>query len=132
MGDNAKIIKDLLALTAGLLYITESEHSFDILDWSDTNNNNQLEQKIAAHSSSLLPVSPIAAGIFFASVIRNAELSGDEAITFASGFRALYAYLQNNFKDIKMYSTGKITVHIYIACNTGYGYIVLHTIGIET
>ncbi len=47
-------------------------------------------------------------------------------------FRALYTFLQNNFSDIKMYATGKVTVHIYIACNKGSGYVVLHTIGIET
>jgi|GEM_PF-6283762 len=126
------MIKDLLALTAGLFYITESEHPFEVLDWSDIHNNNQLEQKIAAHSSSQLPVSPMDTGNFFARIIRNAQLSGDEAMVFADGFRALYAYLQGNFSDIKMYWTGKITVHIYVACSTGDGYLVLHTIGIET
>ena len=78
-------------------------------------------------------IETVAAEAFFDKTI-NALDPGDEfAASLAKQYETLRKYLQNNFKEVKVYRSGKIQVHIFICCFTETGEcFAVHTISVET
>jgi len=131
---NETTMSTAAALTEGLLYLSESEHEFDVFGLSGITSENELKAALL-HQEQLedMEVAPDDAAMFFIKLTKLADPNDDFMMEQASRFEALQGFLEKNFQDIQLYRAGKIQVHIFItATNADQDYLVLHTMAVET
>ena len=128
--DTSTFKKSLAELSKNLLYSSESDYPFEILDWG---------KKDAASLNAMMatwpaPVEKVAFADFFNRYIQKQELSGDDVMK-ASGerLRKLQSFIANNSADVAVWRSGRIEVGIYIIITAKDGQVlVLRTISVET
>jgi len=128
---NESIKNGLERATTGMVYISESDFELDVQDWGQPDES-AVSKKISQFSGTD-NIETVTAEAFFDKTI-NALDPGDEfAASLAKQYETLRKYLQNNFKEVKVYRSGKIQVHIFICCFTETGEcFAVHTISVET
>lgn len=130
MGDET-ILNELGKLTSGMVYISESDYELDVQDWGQVDEAG-ISKKISQFSGTD-KVDTVAADAFFEKTISALDTSDEFAAGIAKQYGDLQQYLKSNFKHISVYRSGKIQVHIFIACVTETGEcFVVHTISVET
>lgn len=125
--DIQQIKKELQELTRGLLYYSESEYPFAILDWDKDQSG-----ILAVHPPGV-PFEEIRSADFFEKVIRNMNQGDDEMKKVGARYRKLYDFIQSNFESCSIWRSGKIEISIYIVCCSRDGdCLALKTTSIET
>ena len=128
--DTITFKKSLAELSKDLLYSSESDYPFEILDWGKKD-----PQSLKAMMATLpAPVETVAVSDFFNRYIQKQEMSGDD-IMKASGrrFNKLQSFIVSNSADVTVWRSGRIEVGIYIVITAKDGQVlVLKTISIET
>lgn len=121
----------LAVLTDGLLYISESERPFDVMEITG--------DAVAFFSSvTNLPAADFTsadAGDFFSKMIRNASADPADAVMMQLGkrYEALQGFLDANLTALRLYRAGSREVHIFISGKTANGReLALHTAAVET
>ena len=127
------IKKELGQLINGLLFFSESEYPFQLLDWG-SQKPDQVKAAIISRHPAGSPVEQIAADDFFHKIIRNMNNGGDEnMMKIGKRYAAMQEFIHTNLSSASIWRCGKIEIGIYIVMNTKDGHcLVLHTTSIET
>ncbi|XZF12753.1 nuclease A inhibitor family protein [Chitinophagaceae bacterium MMS25-I14] len=132
--DTATIKTELAALTDGLLYISESENKFDIIDAGRLADNAEIPAAftdVSGSNAGDFKTSDLSA--FFSKVIDRIDTADDFMVQQAKRYTTLRDFLAANMQAINLLRAGKPVVHLFISGNTEEGDIIaLHTIAIET
>ena len=128
--DTASFKKKLIESTRLLLYSSESDYPFELLDLGKKESK-QLQSYIASLPA---PVEHISARDFFNKYINILEKNGDKEMKkIAERYKKLQNFLSTNASDVSVWRSGKIQVGIYILISTREGLtFVLKTTSIET
>lgn len=131
--DTQTFKNSLAELTDKLLFNSESEYPFEILDWKKKSIE-EVKQAITSEHTPDSPIASISGADFFNKIIRNLENSGDEEmLAVAERYKKLQSFLTANSKDVTVLRCGNIQVGVYIVSQTNGGEIVvLKTTSIET
>ncbi len=131
--DTEAIKAELLKLTEGMLYISESDYEIDVQEYGVLDKTGLLQKISAASGTAVADIAEQEADTFFNKTIKALDPTDDYAAELAQQYKALYAYLRASFKEISVLRAGEIQVHIYIACFTVEGNcFTLHTTSVET
>jgi hypothetical protein len=128
---NETIKKGLENVTTGMVYISESDFELDVQDWGQADDTS-ISKKISQFSGTD-KIETVAADTFFEKTIGALDPGDEFAASLAKQYETLRNYLQNNFKQVRVFRSGKTQVHIFICCltETNECYAV-HTISVET
>ncbi|MBS1584047.1 MAG: hypothetical protein JSS82_00665 [Bacteroidetes bacterium] len=128
---NETIKNELERVTTRMVYISESDFELDVQDWGELDETG-INKKISQFSGTD-KIETVTSDAFFDKTINSLDPADEFAASLGKQYEALRTYLQNNFKEVKVYRSGKIQVHIFIACITETGgCFVVHTISVET
>lgn len=121
------------ALTADLLFISESEAPLEILEWPEVNDIQHLPEAIARHFAIPASAQTELSTEAFLTPIHNMASPDDPAMQVISeGFDELFALLQSDGRTLIILRGGKNTVHYFIGSFGKEGSILLHTTAVET
>lgn len=131
--DTQTFKKSLVELTDQLLYSSESDYPFEILNWNKKSVE-EVKQAITAEHAADSPITSMSCSDFFNKIIRNLENSGNDVmLSVAERYKRLKSFLTTNSKDVSVLRCGNIQVGVYIVAQTNGGEIVvLKTTSIET
>lgn len=131
--DAHQLKKQLGELTRGLLFYSESEYPFEILDWNSLKPD-QVKNAILQRHPAGSPLTEIGTGDFFQKIIRNMGNGGDDSmIAVGERYGKLQQLIDSNSTSSSIWRCGRIEIGIYIVMNTTDGHcLALHTTSIET
>ena len=130
---NDEIKTELLKLTDGMLYISESDYEIDVQERGKVAKDAVLKKISEESDTETGAIETQDANAFFNKTIKALDPSDEFAAAIAEQYKTLYAYLKTTFKEISVYRAGKTQVHIFITCVTGEGEcFTLHTVSVET
>ncbi|HYF03130.1 MAG TPA: nuclease A inhibitor family protein [Patescibacteria group bacterium] len=117
---NDEVLKiELAKAVSGLLYSSESDYPFEIIE-------NVLPQQ-------LLNAKEIEADHFFKNLTTEEDWFGKEEKAKAAQYTALYNLLKENLSELKVYKTGETDIEIYILGKSKSGtFMGLKTRSVET
>ena len=130
----SNLIASLQALTQDLLWISETDAPFEIIQWQNQSNQLTNEQllKLTGHSVDI-SVEVIEVDDFFSAAIAEQDWFGDEEKAIAKRYQELIFLLKQHLNQLKVYCIGEINIDIYIVGETESGEIVgLATKAVET
>jgi Nuclease A inhibitor-like protein len=125
--DQTSLKKNLAELTHDLLYSSESDYPFEIIDWE---NKKPAELKATLAS----PVNEISAENFFSRYINILQTS-DDAVRQADAprYKKLKDFIISNAASVTVWRSGKIEVAIYIVITAKDDHLLaLKTTSVET
>ncbi len=127
------LIASLIKLTSGLLYIGESEFSFEVMDWKNIDEIS-INKKIQSENENFSNLKNITTKDFFENYIYRLECSGDEVlIKDVAKYKNLLQFIQTNFSSSTVWRCGTININIYILCKEkNDNVVVIKTRAIET
>ena len=130
----SNLIASLQALTQDLLWISETDAPFEIIQWQNQSNQLTNEQllKLTGHSVDI-SVEVIEVDDFFSAAIAEQDWFRDEEKAIAKRYQELIFLLKQHLNQLKVYCIGEINIDIYIVGETESGEIVgLATKAVET
>jgi hypothetical protein len=125
----------LLALSAGLLYPSESDRPFEW--WAAPNGPAPAALPSAAAFAALIGEAPDLvtredAGAFFARRTRLEPWMDEGQREFATRFAAVERALRAAYRDVAVYRAGRVEVRVFIVGLDRYGLSGLQTVSVET
>lgn len=131
--DTHQLKKQISELTSGLLYFSESEYPFELLDWN-SQEPDQVRAKILSRHAPDAALTELSTNDFFQKIIRNMNNGGDEAmVAVGARYKTLFDFISANTSSSSVWRCGKIEIGIYIVMITKDGHsLALHTTSIET
>jgi cystathionine beta-lyase family protein involved in aluminum resistance len=131
--DEVSFKKSLAELTDQLLYSSETDYPFGIIEWNKKNLE-EIKKTIIELYPADTSISTISGTEFFNSYIHNLEMSGDEVmIAIADRYKKLQSFIGINSNNFTVWKCGRIEIDIYITIETNdANIIVLKTTSIET
>lgn len=131
--DALQLKKQISELTSGLLYFSESEYPFELLDW-DGLKPDQVKNRILSGHPAGSAISEISTAEFFQKIIRNMHAGGDEAMSAVGArYQKLFDLIRQETSSSTVWRCGRIEIGIYIVMITKDDHcLVLHTTSIET
>lgn len=127
------VLLTLTYLVNGMLYSSESDNPFTVLEWGKINDSD-IKGAIVKHYGSTAEPMPVSTDAFFNKYIHRMEMSGDDVmIATIKNYQKLYDFVKANFKHVDVYRCGSIRVGIYLVLKTKDDEVfVLSTLSIET
>ena len=131
--DTTKFKKQLNVLTSHLLYSSESDYPFELLDWGKVEPD-KIKLAIAAKHPAGSTLEAVPAKDFFSRYIHRQEMSDDEAMKDIAGrYKKLESFLLANAVDLIVWRCGRIEIGVYIVISLKNGHVLaLKTTAIET
>jgi hypothetical protein len=129
----AEIVEKLQQASADLLWLSESEYPFEILQWGKDAENTP-ETVIASHQSAAdTAIETIALADFFAPALEIADWYGEEELADVKRYQELYQTIEANLEQVQVFRLGEIEITVYILGKTPDGDVVgLRTLVVET
>lgn len=120
-------------LVKGILYSSESDYPFTVLEWGKLDDD-EVKATIIKHYGTTAEPTPLAIDSFFSKYIHRMEMSGDEVmIATIKDYQKLYDFIKANFVSADVYRCGSMKVGIYMVFKTSDNEVfALTTISIET
>jgi hypothetical protein len=134
--DKAKTItQELKSKTDNLSFSSESDHPFTIIQWDGKEQNLSLDNESLFRNtkhSPELPVVIVKLEDLFHRAIQEEEWHGETEKNNVLKFKELMTYLQENFKEIKIFKVGEFEIDTYILGMIDSDVVGLHTKIIQT
>jgi hypothetical protein len=114
MKSDEEVLQMLEQATEGLLFMSESDYPFKIVNWGGISKitfDYLLRQAGAASDAPIQLVSPEK---FFGMAMSEPEWKGEQELAIAKRYQALLRLLQENLDDLKVYRVGEINIPVYI------------------
>ncbi len=130
----SKLIAVLQTLTQDLLWISETDAPFEIIQWQNQSNQLTNEQflKLTGHSLET-PIEILDLDDFFSAATEEQDWFGDEEKAIAKRYQELVVVLKQRLNQLKVYQVGEVNIDIYIVGETKLGEMVgLATKALET
>src|SRR5947207_11383433 len=114
-----EIITALRDATEGLLYMSESDESFEIIDWRGgdrcLDEPNMVE--LSGHQPGT-PIETVPLDTFFANLITDRDWHGEQEKADVQRYRNLLKVIKQNLLDASAFRIGEIEVDIFIIGRT--------------
>ncbi|MEX0270469.1 nuclease A inhibitor family protein [Leptolyngbyaceae cyanobacterium UHCC 1019] len=130
----SNLIAALQALTQDLLWMSETDAPFEIIQWQNQSVQLTNEQllKLTGHSLKT-PIEILDLDNFFSAATIEQDWFGDEEKATAKRYQELASVLKQHLNQLKVYRVGAINIDIYIVGETESGEIIgLATEAVET
>ena len=130
----SKLIAALQVATEGLLWISEIDAPFEIVQWQNLSIPFVNEQllKLTGHSGDT-SVEVIEVDDFFSAATEEQDWFGDEEKAIAKRYQEVVSALKQHLNQLKVYRMGDINIDIYIVGITESGEMIgLATQAVET
>ena len=125
------IQQELSAYTKGLLYMSESERPFEVVDLGMVKDNQVTDKIKEVYKVQALEERDSTA--FFDKVKNSADPNDEQMHAYVKQMLALQQYLQTTFSKVQVYRAGTVEVSIFIVGQTSDGKcMLLHTVAIES
>ncbi|MGD1714495.1 nuclease A inhibitor family protein [Hydrocoleum sp. CS-953] len=132
---NLEIFEQLHEAVKGLLWMSESDYTFEALIWEfgeKISLDNEVVLKITKHSLDT-PVKVIEFDSFFQWAITPKNWHNSEDADTVNRYQELVRIMKQYLSDLKVYKVGEIEIDVYIIGKTDVGdYAGLATVSIET
>lgn len=127
------IKKTLASLAGGLLYPSESDFPFEILDWG-RKSDEEVSSAVIASSGGAQPVETVSCADFFDATIHNLRTGGDEPSKRAAlRYQELQSFIAGKASSCYVCRCGKVRVGIFVVMRFKDEHVlVLKTTAIET
>ncbi|HEY3298690.1 MAG TPA: nuclease A inhibitor family protein [Armatimonadota bacterium] len=128
------IIDMLSQSVEGLLYSSESDEPFDVIEWHGEGIALDERRILELTSSDAdTSVETLTLDDFFGPLIADEAWFGREERESAEKYRSLRDLLCRELSDVRMYRVGEVEVGVYIVGRTADGeWVGLHTRSVET
>jgi len=115
MNDSPSIVEQLRCLTHDLLWISEIDAPFEVVEWQGQNCPlNQEQVLLFTQHSTDTPIKSMDVDQFFEAAVAEQDWFGDEEKVTAEQYRELVSTLKQNLRELKVYQVGEVTIDIYI------------------
>lgn len=124
MDDQSTKLSTLLqTATADLLWLSESEAPFEVLDWQLQSVTDLTMAKVLqlTHQPTTAPVKVLALDDFFAGATAERDWFGEAERAIAARYRELVALLEEHLSDLTVYQVGEVSLAFYIVGRTPEG-----------
>ena len=114
MKSDGELIEELKRLTAGLLFMSESDYPFEIIhkEGSIEISPQFLRELSEQPGDSSVEVNSI--DDFFRVAVSEPDWKGEQELALAKRYQALLRLLKENLGDVKVYRVGRINIAVYI------------------
>lgn len=114
MKSDEEIIEELKKMTDGLLFMSEADYPFEIVDREgQTEMSLEFIRELAGQPGDS-PVEVISADHFFRVAVSEADWKDEAALAIAKRYQALLRLLKENLDELKVYRVGKINIAVYL------------------
>jgi len=109
-----ELIDELREATRGLLFMSESDYSFEIVRWDGVAEPApDFLRGLTGHADSE-PVETQSAEEFFRVAASEAEWKGEEELAAARKFQTLLRLLEENLSSVRAFRVGTINMPVYV------------------
>jgi len=131
----AALLRDLAAASAGLLFVSENDAPFSLVDAADlpfAKLDDDAARGLAGRPATDA-VEAVTLEHFFRNAVRDQDWHGPAEAATAERYRALVAFIEAEIPDAKAYRVGAIAVSVLIVgTGPGGGALGLATTVVET
>ena len=122
--DDEKLLAELSQACDGLVWQSESDYPWQIVDWQNENEVNRqiLLQHYEYHPQ--IRVLTKTLDSFFQNAIAEQEWHDEIEQAEVKRYRNLYNWLKNNLKDIQVFLVGEVEVDVYVLGRTDRNKII--------
>jgi len=114
MKSDEEILKKLEQATAGLLFMSEADYPFEIVNWGAMNEIDFDYLRGLAGVARDAPVQVVSEEKFFATAVSEPKWKAEDELAIARRYQALLRLLKENMEDLKVYKVGEIDIAVYI------------------
>jgi hypothetical protein len=114
MKSDAEIIEELKQLTAGLLWLSESDYPFEPVYWEGLPEISAQFLRGLSGEPEDAPVEIVSVDEFFRVAMSEESWRRDESVEEAKKYRRLVQTLKDNLDELKVYRVGKINMPVYV------------------
>ncbi|HVF44867.1 MAG TPA: nuclease A inhibitor family protein, partial [Pyrinomonadaceae bacterium] len=114
MRDDGQLIEELREATRGLLFVSESDHPFEVFVWGRAETTREFVRGQARAGPSAT-VETRGAREFFRAALSEPDWKGDAELAAARRFQALLRLLETSLADLKVYRVGSVDIKVYVA-----------------
>jgi hypothetical protein len=114
MKSDEDIVSELERLTAGLLFMSESDYPFEIVYWKGLQEMSAQYLRGLTATAEEVPVESVSVDRFFRVGMNAENRQTDESRLEAQKYRDLVQLLKDNLDKLKVYRVGKINIPVYI------------------
>jgi hypothetical protein len=133
MKSDEEILKKLEQAKAGLLFMSEADYPFEIVNWGAMNEIAFDYLRGQAGAAPDAPVQVLSPEKFFATAMSEPQWKREQELAIARRYQALLRLLKENLDDLKVYKVGEINIAVYIVGRATSGnWVGLSTRAVET
>jgi Nuclease A inhibitor-like protein len=114
MKSDTEIIEELKQLTAGLLWMSESDYPFETVLWEGLPEISPQFLRSLSGEAEDAPVEIVSVDEFFRVAMSEESWRTEESRQEAKKYRRLVQTLKDNLDELKVYRVGKINIPVYI------------------
>ena len=133
MKTEEELLKDLREATAGLLFMSESDHPLEVVAWEGGGPVTPGRLRREAGKGDDAPVAELTPAQLFRAAASEPDWKGEAELATARRYQALARLLEENLTDLAAYRVGEIDVTAYVLGRGAEGnWLGLRTRLIET
>lgn len=121
MKSDEEILQKLEQATAGLLFMSEADYPFEVVNWGELNEITFDYLRGQAGKESDASVQVVSPEKFFATAMSEPEWKEEQELAIARRYQDLVRLLKENLDDLKVYRVGEIDIAVYIVGRTQTG-----------
>ncbi|HKP72895.1 MAG TPA: nuclease A inhibitor family protein [Pyrinomonadaceae bacterium] len=133
MKSDDELQRELIAAIDGLLFMSESDHPFEVVKWSSPDRLSPEHLRREAGRDADSPVEEISAEEFFRPAAGEQDWKNGAELAAARKYQRLHRLLAENLADVKVYRVGERKINVYVIGLTKEGNLMgVATQAIET
>ncbi len=133
MKTDEQLVEELKQLTAGLLFMSESDYPFEVVSLKGSPELTDVYLRELAGADASAPVGNQSLDQFFRAAAAEADWKGAEELALAKRYQALVSWLKEHLDNPTVYRVGAVDIRVYILGRSPSGnWIGISTRAIET
>lgn len=121
MKSDEEIIEELKHLTAGLLFMSESDYPFEVVYWKELSEISPEYLRGLTGEKEDTPVETVGVDQFFRVVLSEESWRTEESLREAKQYQRLVQVLKDNLEGLTVYRVGQINIPVYIVGRAASG-----------
>jgi hypothetical protein len=133
MKSDEEILQTLREATEGLLFMSEADYLFEIVNWDAMDEITFDYLCRQAGTVPNAPVQVVSLEKFFGMAMSEPKWKGEQELVIAKRYQALIRLLKENLDELKVYKIGEINIPVYVVGRSNSGnWLGLSTRVVET
>jgi hypothetical protein len=121
MKTDEELLKDLREATAGLLFMSESDHPLEVIAWEGGEPVTHVRLRREAGKGEDAPVAELTAAQLFRAAASEPDWKGAAELATARRYQSLVRLLEENLTDLAAYRVGEIDITAYVLGRSAEG-----------